>query len=92
MMFCVCNLWRLIKEKKKEKKFKTCSGSQKPQTGSEIHACLKDRLTGTKKKSISTSAFTVELKGPSFTQLLAGSSSVHSVPDLSGVSCSSSLY
>ena len=75
---------RLIKrkEKMKEKKFKKCSGFQKLLKGSEIHVYLKDRLTDTKEESVLTSAFTVVLKGYSFTLQLADSSRVHPVSDL----------
>ena len=42
--------------------FKKSSSFQKPLTGSEIHGYLKDRLTGTKEKSVLTSAFTASTR------------------------------
>ena len=51
-------------------------------TGSEIRACLEDKLTDTKKKPVLTSAFTEVLKGPSFTRLLASNTRVYPVLDL----------
>ena len=44
-----------INKKKKNLKYRS---SQKPLKRSEIQACLKDRLTDTKKKSVLTWAFT----------------------------------
>ena len=72
------------KENKKIRwnKFKKCSSSLKHLTWSEICACLKDRLTGTKEKPVITLDFHVVLKGPAFIWLLAGKACVHPVPDL----------
>ena len=49
---------------------KKCISSRRPLTGGEINACLKDRLTGTKEKSVLQPSPLV-LKRLSFTRLLA---------------------
>ena len=68
-------VWRLIKKikienKNKIKKFKDVAIPRSSLTGSEIRACLKDRLLHTKEKFSLTSAVTTDIARTFFSQLL----------------------
>ena len=74
-------------ENNNNNKIQNCSSSQKLLTGSRSRACLKNRLTGTRVKPVLTSALTLIQNGPSFPQLLAGSTRVRPGLGLGGRPC-----